>query len=329
MSDEQEVVVAGEESTGMSLVSNTLAIIGFVILVVVVVWGIFNIAKLSNFSFGNLFKSTPTVQITAPKTAASGEPLTVSWKNTSTTPGTYAFLYQCETGFSFAAPAQTGTLINVPCGTSINVGSSTAATMTPLLTANSSTPVAFSVVFTPENGSAKITGSVTLSITPAANVALTQPATSTAPTTSATTPKPSTSYHPVTNSGALVAHAASGPADLSVTIIASGYIDPASGALLMNRAPRPGDVVGVEFDIANIGGSTSGSYYFQAHLPTQSSYTYTSPTQMSLAPGAHVVSTLRFTMLAGGGGIFTTVADPSNQVSDANRANNEAATTIQ
>ncbi len=323
MIDEKEVGTPAEESASMSLVSNTLAIIGFVILIIVVVWGIFNIVKLTNFSFGNFFNSSPSIQVTAPQ-GQSGQSLTVSWKNTLTTPGTYAFLYQCENGFSFATPSQSGTLINVPCGTSLAVGSSTSATMVPLSKNTATTLVSFSVVFTPENSSAKTTGNTTLSIAPV-TTASTKPATSTIVTPPAK--KPTTSYR-ASGSGALVAHAASGPADLAVTIIASGYIDPASGALLTNRPAQPGDVVGVEFDIANIGGSATGSYSFQAHLPTQSSYTYNSPVQASLAPGAHVVSTLRFTQLAPGG-IFTVVVDPNNQVNDANRANNEAAVTIQ
>ena len=325
MSDEQEALSPAEESTGMSLVSNTLAIIGFVILVVVVVWGIFNIAKLSGFSFGNLFKSTPSVEITAPHTASSGQPISLSWKSTSAAAGTYAFLYECKTGLSFATPGQTGTLNTIPCGTSIGVGSSTSATMTPVLALGTSTPIAFSVVFTPENGSAKITGSATLSIVPA-SVASAAMQGATSSTAAASPAKPATAAQKsASGNGPLVAHTASGPADLSVTIIASGYIDPSSGALLSNRAPQPGDVVGVEFDIANIGGSASGAYSFQAHLPTQSSYAYTSPAQVSLAPGAHIVNTLRFTQLAQGGGIFSVVVNGS----DSNSANNEAAVTIQ
>ena len=111
-------------------------------------------------------------------------------------------------------------------------------------------------------------------------------------------------------------------ADLSVKIIRVGYID-SSGALLTNRPIREGEVVGVEFDIANVGHGNTGRWYFEAHLPTMIPYTYRSPAQKSLAPGDHIVSTLRFTQFAHG--LFTVIVDPSGTIRDINRANNEAA----
>lgn len=323
MADEQKLLPgagagAQAESENMRLLSNTLAIIGFIIIAIVVIWGIYSLLKLANVPLPNWFATSPAIEVSAPQNSASGRPLTVSWKNTSNEGGSYAFLYQCMSNFSFATPGTTGVLNKVPCGTSINVGSSTAATMIPLVTGASTSSVPFTVVFTPDNGSAKLTGQATLAIAPSAS----QPAQPSTPSTPSTPSKPATSYHAAGN-GPLVAHAASGPADLSVHIIASGYIDPGSGALLMNRPPSPQDIVGVEFDIANIGGSIASSYTFQAHLPTAGSYTYSSPAQMSLAPGQHVTSTLRFTQLAPGG-LFTVVVNSA----DGNIGNNEAATSI-
>jgi hypothetical protein len=78
----------------------------------------------------------------------------------------------------------------------------------------------------------------------------------------------------------------------------------------------------VVFDIANIGGASSGVYYFTANLPTPMGYFYSSPPQNSLNPGDHVVSTLRFTQATAG--LVTIVADPSNMVRDYNRGNNSA-----
>ena len=76
------------------------------------------------------------------------------------------------------------------------------------------------------------------------------------------------------------------------------------------------------FDIANVGGSSSGSYYFTAYLPTIQGYNYTSPRQASLAPGAHIVNTLRFTQANGGS--FSVSVDPSNAVRESNERNNYA-----
>ncbi len=318
-----------KESPTMSIVSNTLAIVGFIILLVIIVWGLLHIVNISKFSFGSLFASPATIEITAPKSPVSGNPVTISWKlNNETKAGSFSFVYQCEPNFAFVMPGQNGAMNKIPCGTSITVGSSTSATMIPMAATIGAVSVPFSVVFTPTDGSARVEASASMSVAPAAQVAQPAPAQPAASKPAAPAKKPVTSYHAVPSSHyAPVAHAASGPADLKVTIIATGYIDP-SGALLMNRAPTPGDLVGVEFDIANVGGSPTGTWFFQAHLPTSSAYTYTSANQVSLAPGDHIVNTLRFTMLTPGGGMFTAVADPSNLINDINRTNNEAAVMI-
>ena len=76
------------------------------------------------------------------------------------------------------------------------------------------------------------------------------------------------------------------------------------------------------FDIANIGGTSSGTYYFTAQLPTSGGYTYSSLAQSSLAPSAHVVSTLRFSQAVSG------VFSVSITTADANSGNNYASQTM-
>ena len=78
----------------------------------------------------------------------------------------------------------------------------------------------------------------------------------------------------------------------------------------------------VQFDIANVGGSPTGTWTFTAQLPTLSGYTYNSPAQISLAPGDHIVNTLRFTQAAQG--IIQVIADPTNVISEVNEMNNTA-----
>src|SRR5580704_289633 len=84
-----------------SLLSNILAIIGLIILVIIIVWGLVHLAELSSGWFTSLFqKSAPTLQIQAPSDVTSGAPETVSWNysGTASTSGMYAFLYQCQPG---------------------------------------------------------------------------------------------------------------------------------------------------------------------------------------------------------------------------------------
>ena len=98
------------------------------------------------------------------------------------------------------------------------------------------------------------------------------------------------------------------PADLSVSITS-----------VMTDGYGNGTAV---FDITNVGGTSSGTYYFTANLPTQSGYTYTSPAQSSLAPGSHIISTLRFSQAVSG--VFTV----SITTPDANQSNNYASRSL-
>jgi hypothetical protein len=84
----------------------------------------------------------------------------------------------------------------------------------------------------------------------------------------------------------------------------------------------PGDIAAAEFDIANVGGSTSRTYYFSSNIPTIGGCVYNSPAQMPLAPGSHVVNTLRWTESAPAGTFTVTVSG------DSNTANNFASATI-
>jgi hypothetical protein len=84
------------------------------------------------------------------------------------------------------------------------------------------------------------------------------------------------------------------------------------------------DLVAVQFDIANVGGSSSGPWYFSANLPTSPMTPYVSPQQASLTPGAHIVNTLKFDHVMSGGGNFTVTVDPANIVQESNENNNTA-----
>lgn len=121
-----------------------------------------------------------------------------------------------------------------------------------------------------------------------------------------TTPAPQTPITPGTNSTGLPAQ--TGPADLSVHILSTS-VDGYGNAV-------------VTFDISNIGGSASGPYTFVAQLPSYSNYPYQSAVQVSLAPGSHIVNTLRFNQATNG--LFS-VGISGN---DVNESNNYDAQTI-
>ncbi|MDZ4227047.1 MAG: hypothetical protein U1D26_01060, partial [Patescibacteria group bacterium] len=72
---------AFEEPVG-SLFSSILAIVGLVILVVIIIWGLVHLAGLSSNWFPSVFSrsSASEIIVRAPENATSGEAMTISWE---------------------------------------------------------------------------------------------------------------------------------------------------------------------------------------------------------------------------------------------------------
>ncbi len=282
-----------------SLLSNILAIIGFIILIVVVIWGLVHLASISRDWFSSLFGgSSSSIVVNAPATTTSGTPFTISWKYASKDKGTYAFLYQCRSGFQFQTPGTNGTENGVPCGAAFTVaGTDNKLVVTPFLSGNTNLKVPLSIIFMPTATGTQVQGSASTTVvpstvvTPAPAPIVITPAPNPTP---APTPAPAKPAKPTT------------PADLAVTVISLSTDAYGNGV--------------ATFDIANRGGSSTGSYYFTAQLPTSAagSYNYTSPSQVSLASGGHVLNTLRFSQAVSG------VFSVSVNGSDSNKSNNYA-----
>jgi len=276
-----------DESRTSSLLTDILTIIGFAILFIIILWGFIHLVSLVSSSLFSKH-TAPTIEVTAPAEASSGQPVVVSWNYTPSTQGSYAFLYQCQNGLSFETKGATSSMTSIPCGSAYTVGNaSNSLTLTPVLSATSAATDTVSIVFIPSKNGSEVQGDATMVINPAAK-----------PTPVKTAPKPSGPTY--------TAPQYSGPADLSVRIVSSNVDTTGAGV--------------VTFDIANIGGSASGNYYFTAQLPTAQPYPYQSPLQASLAPGDHITSTLRFTDVQAGGGMFSV----SISTNDANPSNNYA-----
>lgn len=267
-----------ESDKGPGLLSNAIAIIAFIVVIAIVIWGLLHLFNISTSWFTNLWpRSTPTMQVSAPATAESGSPVTISWKYSGTDKGTYAFLYQCREGVSI----QDANGARVLCGTVHPLMNASSSTMvvTPVLSRVASTTLPFSVIFMPTaTGSKQVSGTGTVAIT-AATETTPEPVATTPTTVTTTVSSPASSY----TAGATAA-TPKGPADLRVHIV----------------SVQTGELTTVQFDIANIGGSASGSYTFTAYLPTADGYTYFSPTQSSLGAGSHIVNTLQFSDSTGG-----------------------------
>jgi hypothetical protein len=181
----------------------------------------------------------------------------------------------------------------IPCGSAYTVGNATGSVnMIPELSGKSSANANISVLYIPSAAGTtgpEATGAATTQVIAAAE---------TPEPTTPVTPKPTTPV--VVTPKPTPAPQQTSPADLQVTIIAVGVIDPYTGAFAARAPYSPSEISAVQFDIRNIGGSSSGSYSFQAQIPTSQPYTYSSEVQPPLAPDAHVVNTLRFTPAVNG-----------------------------
>ena len=316
------------EEPQAGLLSNILAIVGFIILIVVVIWGLVHIAGISSTWFTSLFgKSENVIEITAPENANSGTPFTLSWNYDAPAAGTYALLYKCQGGLQLQIPGRMDGRNSIPCGaafTLANLDNKNKISLTPLLNGNSAIEMPLSIIFTPSlpampahagqaglpatetsasaQGSGETRqaqGNVTIKISPA-EASAPVPAPPTAPTPSK--PEPVSVRKPDYSPD--YSQSPKAPEDLSVRIISVTTDEYGNGTAI--------------FDIANVGCKSSGTYYFTANLPTASGYTYSSPAQVSLSPGSHIVSTLRFSDTVSG--VFTV----SITTPDINQSNNYA-----
>jgi hypothetical protein len=296
---------AHAETEKPSVLSNVLAIIGLIILVVIIIWGLVHLAELSSGWFSSLFeKSAPTLKIDAPSDGISGAPVSISWDYSTTATGTYAFIYQCQPDVQFAIiNSSNNTAAGIPCGNAASVTPvSGAIEMLPILTSTSSASVPFSIIFTPATGTA-VQGSATIMIHPGSaetGTQATQTTTQTGTTGSqtSTTPAKTTTTAPATTA----APRSYAPADLSVRIVAESVDQYGNGI--------------VTFNIQNVGGTTSGSYYFSAQMPTQRPLPYTSTLQAPLKPSSYIVDTLRFSQAVSGTFSVSVGARDGNQTNN-------------
>ncbi|MBI5457069.1 hypothetical protein HY969_05010 [Candidatus Kaiserbacteria bacterium] len=322
--------MANEDASPKSgLVSNILAVAGFIILIAIVVWGAFHFLNIASSGFSSLFNrnSGNTITVTlSNRTVNSGQPLDVSWKYTPANGGSYAVLYQCKDNFQFRGINAAGVVTGIPCGSPYTVGDSSAKSvrLVPVLGGATATDIPFSIVYSSQAATSTGTttgqatraqGNATVTVSPqAGGVSI---ATSTLPATGTGSSQTGT------------VNTVPGKPDLMVRILAVGVIDGYSG-MFVQRAPQgPNDIMAVKFDIANVGTGASGTWYFSAQLPTSPTAPYVSSAQRSLGRGDHIENTLRFNQVAPGGGNFTVTVDPSNAVGELSESNNYASEWVQ
>ena len=310
------------EKTGM--LSNILAVTGLVILIVIISWGIVRLGMFSGSWLSSLSSllspSSKSIRVTVPsKKIPSGEPFAVAWKHAPKAAGLYALLYQCREGFQFKTTAADSGQNAIPCGIGYTMPSKdNTFSVTPFLAGTSSLDVPLSIMFIPSAPAA--TGTPISQAQGNATVTIVNSVLAATPAEIVPAPEPAATEPPVLA-------AESELPDLSVRILSEGVIDPISGDIVARPPTSPNDLVAVRFLISNVGGASTGTWYFTAQLPIYPDYTYASPAQVPLARGASIENMLRFKNAVPGGAFYVSV-DPANQVNELNENNNTADGTI-
>lgn len=303
------------QSQGPGLLANILAVAGFIILIIVIVWGAYHLLRLTGSGVSNLFSrfgGEGGITVTVPRETQSGTAFPITWEYKAKDAGSYAFLYQCKTGFRFDVTSPSGKASSVPCGSAFTVGTSTTLSLTPVLSGTTTIDVPVSIVFMPAATSTDARPQGTANVRVVAKSGTAAPAATTPTNTASSQPAP-------------VGKPLAGQADISVRILAIGVINPVNGVFESRYPSGPQDIAAVQFDIANNGGSSTGNYFFTVNLPIQGGYLYTSPMQSNLAPGSHIVNTLRFKPVQSGGGTVNVSVDSTYAVNESNEGNNTAA----
>jgi len=150
-------------------------------------------------------------------------------------------------------------------------------------------------------------------------------ATTTSPTSNnpVVTPRPSTpvvTAVPVPGSRP----APYGKADLAVRLIEVGYLRTSDVDTFVKASRVPEDErAAFRFRVTNVGTNNSGTWEFEAALPTSPRYTYTSRAQRSLAPGEYADFTLGYDRARDGENRVTIEVDSDRDVSESSESNND------
>ena len=121
-----------------------------------------------------------------------------------------------------------------------------------------------------------------------------------------------------------------GKPDLAIRVLQVGLLNQYTNQITtyQNQFSNQ-DMIGIKFEVRNDGDANTGQWNFTAILPSYSTPTFNSNTQVSLKPGESIVFTLGFGNLANQTSNQITInVDPQNYVGESNETNNFLTSTI-
>ncbi|MFN3692550.1 MAG: hypothetical protein ACK4SL_00445 [Candidatus Paceibacteria bacterium] len=300
----------------------SLAIVGFIGLIIVIAWLGIQLVKVLPSAFTSLASLADSVysydtrglETTSTKgTVSDGESVTISW-NVPKRTGTFAFSYACSEGLAVDMRDSLGAIKSLSCDTNYNIGSVSAIDIVATSEKNRFTDLNYRIDFIPSGKEAPLmTDDNSITIvnatigTAGTPVATSSPATTTPPVltekpaepakpaTPAKPTQPAIPTKPVYTQKPVYSIPASNPngfTDLSVAFVGSG--------ILVQETFKATGIIdndetgAIKFEVKNIGTKTSSTWTYTAKLPNGE--TYTSPSQAALKPNERATITLGFTM---------------------------------
>lgn len=268
------------------------------------------------------------------------ETFTLNWEHRGKDiDGSYTFFYECRDGVHLALNNDT-----VFCNTELPLLSTqTSLSLTPRGTVASIVTLPVEVRFRANNATGiSKRGDLTLTIQDerfdeaTSTTAPSTPSTSTStpvttPTTPVVTPGPVT-----TQTFPVIVQPSSDPngfIDLRIEVLAYGLVHRTTGVFEeVDEIPRnlPSNKRGaIKFVVENIGTKASGSWEFEAKLPTTPSYTFDSRAQDSLFPGDKIEFIIGFDSIRNANeDDYRIEVDPNDDITESRKNNNVVTGTI-
>lgn len=307
--------------------TKTLAILGFVAIIILIVWLAVKIVAFIPGAFSSLASIADSVYnqnsdrelvvSTRNSVVNSGEAFTISWTDMGGN-GTYEFVYQCADGVSLDIRKGSGVVEAADCNTTIELGTATEIDVLVNTEKERFTDVEYAIYYVAEGVEAKVTNSVVTIVNASipTGVAvdtdtdtMTEPeptpttptpstpavTTPTAPSTP-TTPTPLTAGQPEVVQYYYYQYPVSDPhgyVDLAVRFLGVGTID---HDVFVPQPVLVEDQRGaIQFEIMNVGSKTTDEWEYEAELP--GGQDYESGEQDPLQPGERAILTIGFAEL--------------------------------
>ena len=323
-----------------SLLIQGLAVIGFIAILFVGLWGTVKVVKLAPSVLSNLAAVTsftsvfvPNERITINTTntlVASDTEFELTWKHSGKPEnGTYTFSYACKEGLTFETPKEGGVYEEVGCDSPYSFSNDTNPLfLTPISQVSRFVDVPIIITSVNESGESTTLDDSFLTVINEAVSGSSLSPTDTNSESQLTRGEQTDEVFPISDSRTV--SDTSGRVDLVVRIIDVGTID-THDTFTAAASINIKDKGAIRFSVTNAGSKTSDNWTFNAVLPTFPMHIFHSTGQKALNPGDRIDFTLGFDQLNRDltEGVITINVDPSGSISnELNRDNNIAQATF-